>query len=100
MDQKRYEIIILPRAELHLEGIIAYIARDNPERALSFGQEIVATANRLADEPLLGHEYRGARKGLRVLNHGSYQIIYKAIESSRRVEIMAFWHGARMPPEI
>jgi len=84
-----------------LEGIIEYIALDDPQRALSFGQEIVNTAFRLADDPQIGHEYKqGARKGLKVLNHGCYQIIYKVMEERGLVEIWAVWHGARMPPRL
>lgn len=101
MGKKRFGIITLPRAEKHLENIIEYIALDDPHRAHSFGQEIVETASRLAQDPLIGHEYRqGVRKGLRVLNHGPYQIIYKVSEEREVVEIWAFWHGARKPPKL
>ncbi len=101
MDRERYQIIFLPEAKEDLANIAEYIARDNPERAYSYTMELAETAKSLECEPLKGHEYkRGEQKGLRVINHGNYQIIYKVTEAEKVVEIWTFWHGARKPPKF
>lgn len=67
---------ILPDAEADLEAIGDYIARDNPQRALSFIKELRDKCKSLADVPLafpLVPRYE--HMGVRHRAHGNYQIL-------------------------
>lgn len=65
-------------AEADLLDIALYIAEDNPDRALSFADELQEACNGLADRPLRfpllpGFETSGLRRRV----HGRYSIIYR-----------------------
>lgn len=46
-----YQVILAPRAVRDLQQIIRCIACDNPERARSFGRELIAKTKQLAQFP-------------------------------------------------
>ncbi|WP_223271524.1 type II toxin-antitoxin system RelE/ParE family toxin, partial [Pseudomonas fluorescens] len=54
----RYSIVWRPMAVNDLDGIIDYIAKGNPTRAETFGQELREKAQKLADHPMLGRSGR------------------------------------------
>lgn len=88
------KIIFSERAVSTLERIGDYIAEENPERALSFVQELRAKALALAEFPkafplVPGYEHRGVRRRV----HGAYLILY-AVEP-RQIQIIAFVHSAQ-----
>lgn len=101
MDQTTFLLEVTDEAREHLKEIATYIALDNPERAESFSKELFQTARALAQAPYVGSDFitRGGQK-LRSVSHGNYLIIYKVFEDRQIVEIWAFWHGARRPPEF
>lgn len=93
------KVEITAEAEADLEHIAAYIATDNPARALSFIEELSDRCLELADMPLAfplvpRHEGWGVR--LRV--HGSYLIFYRADDT--RVVVLHILHGAMDYTEI
>jgi toxin ParE1/3/4 len=49
-----YKLIWSPAARDDLHDIVVFIARDNPNRAMSFGYELVSETDRLAEFPKLG----------------------------------------------
>lgn len=56
-----YKLIWSPAARDDLHAIVVFIARDNPNRAMSFGYELVSETDRLQEFPELGPvvpEYR------------------------------------------
>jgi len=56
-----YKLIWSPAARADLHDIVVFIARDNPNRALSFGYELISETDRLQEFPELGRivpEYR------------------------------------------
>jgi toxin ParE1/3/4 len=70
-------------AEHDLEAIGDYIARDNPQRALTFIRDLRAKCLELADLPesfplVPRYEARGVRRRV----HGSYLIFYR-VEADR-----------------
>lgn len=82
-----------PEAEADLSDIATYIARDNPERAHSFIDELEA---RCAD--LLGFSKSGRARAelapeLRSKPHGRYVIFYTSGAETVRIERIL--HGAR-----
>ncbi|MBI5775522.1 MAG: type II toxin-antitoxin system RelE/ParE family toxin [Verrucomicrobia bacterium] len=96
-----YQIILSPRAIQDLEGAVRYIAFDNPQRAESYGRELIEKTKVLRQFPELGRmvpEFRGS--GARELIHGNYRIVYRVNHVKRTVEVSRFWHGARGTPEL
>jgi plasmid stabilization system protein ParE len=56
-----YKLIWSPAARDDLHDIVIFIARDNPERAMSFGYELILQTDRLQGSPEIGRmvpEYR------------------------------------------
>jgi len=56
-----YKLIWSPAARDDLHDIVVFIARDNPNRAMSFGYELISQTDRLQEFPELGRivpEYR------------------------------------------
>ncbi len=85
-----------PQAESDLMGIIERIWQDNPERAVTFGQEIRAKTETLRTHPKL---YRvGRKRGTRELvAHPNYLVIYRI--QGETVEILRVKHTAQQWPE-
>ena len=88
------EVIFAPRSERDLEKIVSYIAKDDPEAAIRFGDTLITKAESLADAPEIGALLPG-KPTIRFLPVGAYLIIYRPDENRRVVRILRFWHSAR-----
>jgi plasmid stabilization system protein ParE len=88
-------IVVLSReAERDLETIGDYIARDNPARALSFVQELLARCGTLAVTPdAFPLVPRYERHGVRRLVHGRYLIFYRVADG--QVQVLHILNGAQ-----
>ena len=82
-----------PRAAEDLEEIADFIARDNPARALSFLEELIAVCARIGELPQTYPRRADLAKGLRQAVHGRYLILFTA--DDRGVVIERIVHGAR-----
>lgn len=76
-----------------LDGIQAYVARNNPHAALRLADRIEETCRRLAGRPLIGRERPELAPGLRSMPVGRYVIFYRPIPDG--IEIARVLHGAR-----
>lgn len=76
-----------------LDGILDYIARDNPTAAVSFVEILREKCNTLARFPLLGASREQLVEGLRVFSVGNYVIYYRPEGDTVRIERVL--HGAR-----
>jgi toxin ParE1/3/4 len=87
-------LIFSAEAETDLEAIGDWIARDNPNRARTFVQELRSSCAALATMP---HAHplvtRHERTGVRRRPHGRYLIFYQATDDA--VHIVRVLHGAR-----
>lgn len=81
------------RAWRDLENIGDYIALENPLRAVSYTAELEQHCRLLAEFPHVGTRRRDLGRGIRILPHGPYLILYSV--TRRRVEIRRIVHGAR-----
>jgi plasmid stabilization system protein ParE len=80
-------------AEADLERIADTIARDNPQRALTFAQELRAACLGLAEFPeRFPLVPRYADRGVRHRVHGNYLVFYRA--EADRVTVLHVLHGA------
>lgn len=73
-------------AEKDLEGIGDFIATDNPERALSFVQELRQRCATITDVPLAYPLREEFGKGVRLAAHRRYLVLYQVARSDVRVE--------------
>jgi plasmid stabilization system protein ParE len=86
-------VVISAEAERDLEAIGDYIARDNPQRAISFVREIREQCVQLAEMPAAAPLVsRYQRYGVRRHVHGNYLIFYQF--DSERLVVLHILHGA------
>jgi toxin ParE1/3/4 len=87
------KVAIAEEAEFDLEAIGDYIARDNPQRAVSFIRELRVRCQSLSEYPrrfpVLQHR---AESEIRKLIHGSYLILFRI--QGDTVTVVRILHGA------
>lgn len=96
-----YKLIWSPAARDDLHDIVVFIARDNPERAMSFGYELISQTDRLQNFPELGRivpEY--PNQTLREIILRPYRIVYRVDHDRKLCEIVRVWHSARGIPQL
>ena len=94
-----WQVIFAPQAIAQLEQIVRFIAQDDPQAAIRFGNYLVDRAESLANFPELGTPYR-KRPNVRRLLCKSYFIYYRLRREEQVIEIMDYWHSARREPRI
>jgi len=87
-------VVLTDAAEADLEAIADWIARDSPERALSFIAELRQCCETLGQAPLAyslvpRYEFAGIRRRV----HGNYLIFYQI--AGETIYILHVLHGAR-----
>ena len=90
------KLIWSPAARDDLRDIVRFIARDNPQRAESFGMR---RTDILHDQPEAGRivpEYRKAR--IREIIYRPCRSVYRLDIERGLVEIARVWHAARGNP--
>jgi toxin ParE1/3/4 len=96
-----YELIWSPVSRDDLRDVVRFIARDNPERAESFGYQLMTQTDKLQDYPEIGRtvpEYRDPT--IREIIFRPYRIIYRVNHTRELVEIARLWHAARGTPNL
>jgi len=96
-----YKLIWSPAARDDLHNIVVFIARDNPNRAMSFGYELISEMDRLIDFPDSGRvvpEYRN--DNIREIVFRPYRIVYRIDHERSLCEIARVWHSARGIPQL
>jgi plasmid stabilization system protein ParE len=96
-----YKLIWSPAARDDLHDIIVFIARDNPNRAMSFGYELISETDRLQEFPEFGRivpEYRS--DWIREIIFRPYRIVYRVDHERKLCQITRVWHSARGIPTL
>jgi toxin ParE1/3/4 len=96
-----YQLIWSPAARVDLHDIVVFIARDNPQRAMAFGYQLISETERLQDFPELGRivpEYDNQH--LREIPFRPFRIVYRLNHDRKICEIARVWHSARGVPPI
>jgi toxin ParE1/3/4 len=97
----RWPVILTPQSQDDLRAIVTFIARDNPQRAETFGQELIDRALFIGTQPEMGRVVPEVDDvAVREIVHGAYRIIYELYHDPDAVFILRFWHGARGTPEL
>jgi addiction module RelE/StbE family toxin len=92
------KLIWAPQALDDLDAICDYIARDSKRYAALFAERVVALAESIAEQPLLGAtvpEYQ--QEDLRERLFHNYRIVYRVRPDA--VQIVTIVHGARLLPQ-
>jgi plasmid stabilization system protein ParE len=96
-----YKLTWSPAARDDLHDIVVFIARDNPNRAMSFGYELISETDHLQEFPELGRivpEYR--RDNIREIVFRPYRIVYRVDHERKLCQIARVWHSARGIPQL
>jgi toxin ParE1/3/4 len=93
--------MLTPKSISDLEAIVIFIAKDNPQRARTFGYELMDRALSLATFPQRGRVVPEiGDPAVREILHGPYRIMSEIFPDAAAVFVLRFWHGARGEPEI
>ena len=96
-----YKLSWSPVARDDLHDIVLFIARDNPNRAMAFGFELISETDQLQEFPELGRivpEYRD--HNIREIIFRPYRIVYRIDHGRALCEIARVWHSARGVPQL
>jgi plasmid stabilization system protein ParE len=92
-----YQVKLSRSAESDIEDIVRYISIDDPDQALRFGRFLINHARGLAQFPERGRvvpEFDD--DSIRELIVRKYRIVYRLNYDDRVVEVVRFWHAARV----
>jgi len=92
-----YGILYTEEALSELRSILDFISTDSPSAAVRFGESLLDHIDVLAELPELGARVTG-RSQVRKLIHSPIRIYYRVNKRKRLVEILHFWHAARVSP--
>lgn len=84
--------------ENDLNEIAQYIGQDNPERAVTFVQDIRAKLREIGHNPLIFQQRTELGAGIRLAMIGNYAILFRALDNLVRIERVVY--GGRNLPEI
>jgi toxin ParE1/3/4 len=94
-----YAITLSFSARHDIQNIVRYISIDSPERAMEFGQFLIAKTKSLGQFPEIGRVVpEFGDSAIREIIVRSYRIIYRVNHRNCTVEIIRFWHGKRGIP--
>src|SRR5262245_8752074 len=94
-------VILTPQSQDDLREIVRFIARDNPDQAVKFGDALIDKALSLDKFPERGRVVPELQlESVREIIHGSYRIIYELLRDPDAVFVLRFWHAARGVPKI
>jgi plasmid stabilization system protein ParE len=93
------KIIFSPQAIADLEGVVRYIAKDDPITAVRIGNALIDRVEILGNFPLLGATCP-KRPGVRKLVSWPYLIFYRFRGQNNAVDILRYWHGAQREPNL
>ena len=96
-----FKVIFTPQSLNDLEVIVTFIAKNNSDRARTFGNELIDRALSVAVFPERGRVVPEiGDRSVREIIHGAYRIIYEIFQDQQAIFVLRFWHGARGEPEL
>lgn len=94
-------VLITAQALDDLRSIACYIARDDPETAIRFGDALIDKALGLSSFPKMGRVVPEiGDDSIREIIWGNYRIVYRVRSDPARIEVLRFWHGAQGAPVV
>lgn len=84
--------------ETDLDGIAAFIAEDNPRRAVTFIREIRTKFGQIQGSPLIYQLRPDIGEGARMATVGNYAILFRVTDAAVRIERVVY--GGRDLPAL
>ena len=95
-----YKLTWSPVARDDLRDLVRFIAQDHPQRAATFGLEVIRRAEIVQEFPEMGRIVPERRDPcIREIIVRPYRIIYRVSHDRRLIEFVRVWHAARGEPE-
>jgi len=94
-----FRVEIKEPAIADLAEIVSYIAQDNPDAGRALGNHLLDAALSLEQAPHKGSVYPKL-PNIRKLTVRPYKIFYRVSDSRKVVEVLRFWHAARLEPDL
>jgi plasmid stabilization system protein ParE len=94
-----FKVLIAESAIADLQGIVEFVAEDDPAADLRLGNKLVAQALSLATLPQR-FSFHDQKRGIRKMPLPPFLIFYTCDEARGLVNILHFWHGARRSPQF
>jgi plasmid stabilization system protein ParE len=94
-----FKILIAESAIADLRNIVEFVAEDDPHAATRLANKLIDRALSLGALP---HRcpFFDERRGIRKMTIRPYLVFYTCDDESRIVNIIHFWHGARLAPSF
>ena len=91
-----YKLIWSPASRDDLHDIVLFITRDNPERATTFGYQLISQTENLQTFPEMGRVVPECNNpNIREIIVRPYRIVYRLNHERKLCEIVRVWHAAR-----
>jgi toxin ParE1/3/4 len=94
-----FRLLYSQRALSDLEEIVGYIAEDDSDSAVRFGDSLLDHLELFEKFPRIGTPIR-KKTEVRKLMHSPIVVYYQIHEARGLVEILHLRHGARKPPKL
>jgi plasmid stabilization system protein ParE len=78
---------------------VEFVARDDPRAAARLGEKLILRAMSLTDLAER-HAFHDLGRGIRKMPLAPYLVFYTCDKEPGVVNILHFWHGARLSPEF
>jgi len=88
-------VIIEESAVADIDGLVAWVAKDSPQRARSAVERILETIERLNLFPEMGHKGRDEGTYERGVSETPYIVVYELRKKPSAILVIAVVHGAR-----
>ena len=96
-----YEVNFSSESVDDLESIVDYIAVDNPQKAESYGNNLIDKALEAKTMPHKGRVVpEFGNTNIRELIQGNYRIVYRIRDEVKTDDVLRFWHAAQGTPKI
>jgi plasmid stabilization system protein ParE len=94
-----FKVLITESAIADLKEIVEFVAQDNPNAATVLGEKLLARALGLAKLPDR-FPFHDQKRRIRKMPQPPFLIYYTCDEEHGVVNILHFWHGARLAPRF
>ena len=94
-----FKVLITENAIADLKEIVAFVAQDNPDAAICLGEKLLDRALGLAKLPDR-FPFHDQTRRIRKMPLPPFLVYYTCDEAQSVVNILHFWHGARLSPRF
>ena len=94
-----FKVLITDSATADLREIVEFVAQDDPDAAIRLGEKLIAHAMSLETMPER-FPLHDKERGIRRMPVKPYLLFYTCDHTVSVVNILHFWHGAKLWPEF